>query len=152
MTFAPASAIITDVAGQTTANQTNKTEYGGIAQLGAGSNGYIPLGFFTFQIVVQVSNTLYNRIRNTQSTLTWGYSSAGRALEWHSRGQRFDPAYLHQNQVLWVFLDIRLALSQGGSFCLRCDRFKIQAPAELLKVDGELDVQLVAAVNVYPAD
>ena len=25
-----------------------------------------------------------------------GYSSAGRALEWHSRGQRFDPAYLHQ--------------------------------------------------------
>tara|TARA_B110001454_G_scaffold71701_1_gene69668 strand:- start:114 stop:344 length:231 start_codon:yes stop_codon:yes gene_type:complete len=24
-----------------------------------------------------------------------GYSSAGRALEWHSRGQRFDPAYLH---------------------------------------------------------
>ena len=21
---------------------------------------------------------------------------AGRALEWHSRGQRFDPAYLHQ--------------------------------------------------------
>jgi hypothetical protein len=27
---------------------------------------------------------------------TWGYSSAGRALEWHSRGQRFDPAYLHQ--------------------------------------------------------
>ncbi len=26
-----------------------------------------------------------------------GYSSAGRALEWHSRGQRFDPAYLHQS-------------------------------------------------------
>ncbi|SVB47452.1 uncharacterized protein METZ01_LOCUS200306, partial [marine metagenome] len=25
-----------------------------------------------------------------------GYSSAGRALEWHSRGQRFDPAYLHK--------------------------------------------------------
>ena len=22
--------------------------------------------------------------------------SLGRALEWHSRGQRFDPAYLHQ--------------------------------------------------------
>ena len=27
----------------------------------------------------------------------WGYSSAGRASEWHSEGQRFDPAYLHQN-------------------------------------------------------
>ena len=23
--------------------------------------------------------------------------SLGRALEWHSRGQRFDPAYLHQS-------------------------------------------------------
>ncbi len=22
----------------------------------------------------------------------WGYSSAGRALAWHARGQRFDPA------------------------------------------------------------
>ena len=29
-----------------------------------------------------------------------GYSSAGRALEWHSRGQRFDPAYLHHEKVL----------------------------------------------------
>ena len=28
----------------------------------------------------------------------WGYSSAGRALEWHSRGQRFDPAYLHHKK------------------------------------------------------
>ena len=25
----------------------------------------------------------------------WG----GRALEWHSRGQRFDPAYLHQDKT-----------------------------------------------------
>jgi hypothetical protein len=25
-----------------------------------------------------------------------GYSSAGRARAWHARGQRFDPAYLHQ--------------------------------------------------------
>ena len=35
----------------------------------------------------------------------WGYSSAGRALEWHSRGQRFDPAYLHQikNTTFWSF-------------------------------------------------
>ncbi len=26
----------------------------------------------------------------------WGHSSAGRALAWHARGQRFDPAWLHQ--------------------------------------------------------
>ena len=31
-----------------------------------------------------------------------GYVTAltGRALEWHSRGQRFDPAYLHQTKSL----------------------------------------------------
>ena len=34
-------------------------------------------------------------VRNRQAAL-WGYSSAGRALDWQSRGQRFDPAYLHQ--------------------------------------------------------
>src|SRR5206468_1408859 len=30
----------------------------------------------------------------------WGISSAGRALEWHSRGQRFNPAILHSRKVL----------------------------------------------------
>ena len=30
--------------------------------------------------------------------MAWGYSSAGRALDWQSRGQRFDPAYLHQKE------------------------------------------------------
>ena len=35
-------------------------------------------------------------LRNIQR----GYSSAGRALAWHARGQRFDPAYLHQNLVV----------------------------------------------------
>jgi hypothetical protein len=25
----------------------------------------------------------------------WGHSSAGRALAWHARGRRFDPAWLH---------------------------------------------------------
>ena len=29
----------------------------------------------------------------------WGCSSAGRALEWHSRGQRCDPAHLHQDLI-----------------------------------------------------
>ena len=28
--------------------------------------------------------------------LAWGHSSAGRALAWHARGRRFDPAWLHQ--------------------------------------------------------
>ena len=28
----------------------------------------------------------------------WGCSSAGRALEWHSRGRQFDPVHLHQKK------------------------------------------------------
>ena len=28
----------------------------------------------------------------------WGCSSLGRALEWHSRGSRFDPDHLHQEK------------------------------------------------------
>jgi hypothetical protein len=28
--------------------------------------------------------------------LSWGHSSAGRALAWHARGRRFDPVWLHQ--------------------------------------------------------
>ena len=42
----------------------------------------------------------------------WGYSSAGRALEWHSRGQRFDPAYLHQTKKR------TFAIVSGGAFYL----------------------------------
>ena len=30
---------------------------------------------------------------------TWGRSSPGRALEWHSRGSRFDPDRLHQEKA-----------------------------------------------------
>ncbi len=33
----------------------------------------------------------------------WGHSSAGRALQWHCRGRRFDPAWLHHPIVL-IFL------------------------------------------------
>ncbi len=45
----------------------------------------------------------------------WGYSSAGRALEWHSRGQRFDPAYLHQN-LLSRWFDQRLFYCRASIF------------------------------------
>ena len=33
----------------------------------------------------------------TFAGLPWGHSSAGRALAWHARGRRFDPAWLHQD-------------------------------------------------------
>ena len=47
----------------------------------------------------------YNTKAVWSSNCIWGYSSAGRALEWHSRGQRFDPAYLHHaDRKVGVFL------------------------------------------------
>src|SRR5687768_9618614 len=33
---------------------------------------------------------------NVSERASWGCSSIGRALEWHSRGRRFDPDQLHQ--------------------------------------------------------
>ena len=41
----------------------------------------------------------------------YGHSLGGRALEWHSRGQRFDPAYLHQRKTLKPYW------FQGFLFC-----------------------------------
>ena len=46
-----------------------------------------PIDKMKFHAIIQKLSAIADAI--------WGYSSAGRALEWHSRGQRFDPAYLH---------------------------------------------------------
>ncbi len=32
-------------------------------------------------------------------TFLWGHSSAGRALQWHCRGQEFDPPWLHHFRI-----------------------------------------------------
>ena len=44
---------------------------------------------------------IYKRVKNggingSPAQMQVRIHPAGRALEWHSRGQRFDPAYLHQ--------------------------------------------------------
>src|SRR5580698_9621985 len=45
--------------------------------------------------------TGWGALSNVAALREWGHSSAGRALAWHARGRRFDPAWLHQyNQ--WV--------------------------------------------------
>ena len=58
-------------------------------------------------------------------TNIWGISSAGRALAWHARGQRFDPAILHQKSTvlrlkygafLFAFLEVTLKISQMPDF------------------------------------
>ena len=55
-------------------------------------------------------------IKNTPNRVIilpgWGCVtvSLGRALEWHSRGQRFDPAYLHQSGTVIIKLSDRKIL------------------------------------------
>ncbi len=44
---------------------------------------------------------------NIVENLFWGISSVGRALAWHARGQRFDPAMLHQFQSRLSRLDLK---------------------------------------------
>ncbi len=34
------------------------------------------------------------------ATTIWAVSSAGRALPWHGRGQRFDPVTVHHTHIL----------------------------------------------------
>ena len=50
------------------------------------------------------ASSCYNNIRRQgrqpRKPKIWGISSAGRALAWHARGQRFDPAILHQKSTV----------------------------------------------------
>ena len=34
-----------------------------------------------------------------KNVISWGHSSAGRALRWQRRGQGFDPPWLHQGKI-----------------------------------------------------
>src|SRR6202035_5177857 len=43
----------------------------------------------------------------------WGHSSVGRALEWHSRGRRFDSDWLHQ--TLETFYLSTMGLAKAGA-------------------------------------
>ena len=65
--------------------------------------------------------------RTHSHTLFWGCVSRwfGRALAWHARGQRFDPAILHQKSTvlrlkygafLFAFLEVASRISQMPDF------------------------------------
>ena len=75
---------------------------------------------------------LESGVKRRVNVTIWGYSSAGRALEWHSRGQRFDPAYLHhlkeidwstfENKVLhWVSCEIQTMYLENWTLWLWCN-------------------------------
>ena len=50
---------------------------------------------------------LYQSCRERQwESEKWGISSAGRALHWQCRGQRFDPAMLHQSKIIRMYCQL----------------------------------------------
>ena len=54
--------------------------------------------FFVGPIVlttIRFSRFVGKAAGSAESHLFWGVSSVGRALEWHSRGQGFEPPILH---------------------------------------------------------
>ena len=44
----------------------------------------------------------YKMVAYIFKSYRWGHSSAGRALQWHCRGRRFDPAWLHHYLRGWL--------------------------------------------------
>ena len=50
----------------------------------------------------------------------WGISSAGRALAWHARGQRFDPAILHQKSTVLRRKYGAFLFAEAGFWGLHC--------------------------------
>ena len=72
--------------------QGRHTSFGGLAQLGE----RLVSKHTPSQIVLRQSNSQQKTpSKRFASWILWGISSAGRALAWHARGQRFDPAILH---------------------------------------------------------
>ena len=105
-----------------TRRQGRHASYGGLAQLGARcTQKHTPS-----QIVLRQSNSQQkNPSKRFASWILWGISSAGRALAWHARGQRFDPAILHQKSTvlrlkygafLFAFLEVALKIIQMPDF------------------------------------
>ena len=62
------------------------------------------------------------RSQNCGATLTklniisWGYSSAGRVLDWQSRGHGFEPRYLHHPFSELLFLPELFIFGSGHYF------------------------------------
>ena len=111
-------AIIPTVAG-------TKRQSGGLAQLGA----RLVSKHTPSQIVLRQSNSQQKTpFQRFASGILRGISSAGRALAWHARGQRFDPAILHQKSTvlrlkygafLFAFLEVAPKIGQMPDFCRR---------------------------------
>ena len=95
---------------------------------------------------------------NTHShTLFWGCDSRwfGRALAWHARGHRFDPAILHQKStVLRRKYGAFLFAEAGflGLHCFACTIFKFLQAVELRPRDSALYNKREASSSGHSTD
>ncbi len=75
----------------------------------------------------------------------WGRSSAGRALEWHSRGQEFDPLRLHQKTIhhfdgsFFIFGEERTCESLRITKSVQCTVFSAERRRRVLKATPSVD-------------
>ena len=74
---------------------------------------------------------------------TWGYSSAGRALAWHARGQEFDPPYLHHKES-----DNHAVYEPRGYFLLHEKSKKVSTRVSNKKNDSNQQQELRMAAKV----
>ena len=90
-----------------------------------------PAGLFCTNLKKAVDNSpfsWYNNTRRQERHRLWGISSAGRALAWHARGQRFDPAILHQKSTVlrWKYGAFLFAeVGFWGLHCFSCTVFRL---------------------------
>ena len=90
-----------------------------------------PAGLFCTNLKKAVDNSpfsWYNNTRRQGRHRLWGISSAGRALAWHARGQRFDPAILHQKSTVlrWKYGAFLFAeVGFWGLHCFSCTVFRL---------------------------
>ena len=105
---------------------------------------------FLKKTVAFCKSICYNTYALRRWTISWGYSSAGRALEWHSRGQRFDPAYLHQKKHRFYLVSVLFSFffrfsvllgqrksQQNQPFCPLCRRKAVKMAYIQEKLKGK---------------
>ena len=105
--------------------QGRHTSFGGLAQLGA----RLVSKHTPSQIVLRQSNSQQKTpSKRFASWILWGISSAGRALAWHARGQRFDPAILHQKSTVFRLKYGAFLFTEAdfwGLYCFACTIFRL---------------------------
>ena len=112
-----------------------------------------PAGLFCTNLKKAVDNSpfsWYNNTRRQGRHRLWGISSAGRALAWHARGQRFDPAILHQKSTVLRLKYGAFLFTEAdfwGLHCFACMSFGLFAENRDVPADKRVLITKETAVQ-----